>query len=70
MLSDLINLLDPPVDPIEGPAVGDVIHQDYSLKSIKMFLNSHKTNIQPDFMGDQTKCTLMHPFYPAQLLQN
>lgn len=34
--SDLVDLFDPPVDPIEGPAVGDVVHQDYSLQCAKL----------------------------------
>lgn len=30
--TNLINLFDPPVDSIKGPAVGDVIHQNDSLR--------------------------------------
>lgn len=37
-ITDLVYLFDPPVDPIKGPAVGDVIHQNNSLRDRRRFL--------------------------------
>lgn len=35
LVTDLVYLLDPPVDPIKGPAVGDVVHKNNSLQKNK-----------------------------------